>query len=259
MGIEIKNVVSHEIYQDRGFFYDHIIELDDHYINFCQVTDVNRARYQLLLEINKLESTYFLPSDAKLFTYDGQEWFYERVQKLGDYTMLSPSQVSELWLNLQSLNTEVNALEINQELVMANNKFFKEISYYNDLKEMVDADTFELHDHRLKGLYMNYGDIEKSIELGRIYHNGDNFVVTGLQAFIPCPEDYAKIASIILASVGSTDIHQYLEMVDHSYLIPKIVQQLRDQIHRYPEYYKLNVTSLSKHIDLIEKKWQESQ
>lgn len=257
LGIKITNLKSYNQYIDKEFFFDHILELDDSYVNFCKITPANKARYLLLLELNKLDSKYFIPSDAIIFNYNNTEWFYEKIIK-HPIIELTTVDLKIFWNNLESLSKEIQRLSIDNSIIKQNNEFFKQLSYYHDINYLF-PNLFLMHNKQLKSLYVNYVDIEKAFELGRIVRENGYFKVTGLQAFLPCPFEYAKCVSTILSSFNESEILGKLKLLNSGNELIKIIDAIRDQTKAHPEYFKIDINKLLGHLEAVEVKWKELQ
>lgn len=252
IGVSITNLKKHNTYVDEGFFFDHVLELENCYVNFCLITERNKGRYQLLLELNKslASSDYFIPSEAGIIEHD-QQWFYEIVPIFDkSYTSLSIEDLKLFWHNLDQLNVEANSCSIDADIVSRNNQFFKEIVYYKELESFFPT-QFNDHNNNLSNLYTNFVDVEKVFELNRI----QDFKVTGLQSFLPCPAEYAKIVSTIWSSFNDSDsvLKEKLALLDSS--IIRIIEHFKSDINS--AYYTIDINKLIKHYNRIEKLWYE--
>lgn len=242
------------LYKDDGFFYDYIIEYADEYINLCEITDKNKPRYDVLLLINeRLKSKYFLPSIAKVIELDGKTWFYESIPKQKAILQLDNTDLLLLWDNIEKLSREVNSITFDDDLIKQHNSFFKHISYYSEMKELLSKKAFLEHDYNLSKTYLTFADIEKTLELGRLYRNNTHFVFTGLQSFLPCHLEYVKTISVIYSSFNDNDndIKYKLSLLNTEKL-HLIVQSLKMQCKNNPSYYTINIDMLNQHFDRIQ-------
>jgi len=263
INIDVSNFKKYNSYIEEGFYYDHILEYENYFINFCKITKNNKHRYLVLEQINsKLNSKYFIPSDIKIFSYKNSEWFYEKIPKYNSITINS-KMLPMLWQNLESLNYEVSLIDIDKELINSNNNFFKKISYY-EITKLIFPEKFLEHDYNLNSsnkLYMPFSDLEKTIELNRIIFNGNNFVFTGLQSFLPCPFEFATHFSMLYSSIDDDDseLIEKLKLLNYPHALIKIINSIREQIFRYPSFYLMDCQKLLKHLNRVEYKWKELQ
>lgn len=258
-GTSIHNIRSYNTYVDCEFFFDHVIELDDSYVNFCKINDMNRPRYELLLEINRqLESAYFMPTTASIIDDGTDEWFYEQIPKGERITNLSTYQLQMLWDNLADVNRAANDIIVDENIVTGNNEFFKKISYFNTLKRETVDSVFEEHVRRLSGLYVVYADVDKALELGRIRYTGTHFTFTGLQSFLPCPDETPHILTAVLTCMGDGDdvIDSKMKLLPHPSSIRQTIKTMLNQININPSYYKIDTSELVAHLERICKRLQ---
>lgn len=252
IGVNITSLKRHDIYDDPGFFFDHILKLDKCYVNFCQVTEKNEARYQLLLKLNKFlsNSNYFIPSEANIINHNDQRWFYEIIPIFDkSYTKMTVEELKKFWYNLDQLNEEANSCTIDLDIIEKNNQFFKEIVYYEEMK-LFFPDEFTNHNIKLKNLYMNFVDVEKVFELNRIY----NYKVTGLQSFLPSPSEYARVVSTIWSSFCDSDevLKTKLSLLNNN--IITIINYCKNINFNY---YTIDIKKLINHYERIELLWSE--
>jgi hypothetical protein len=162
---------------------------------------------------------------------------------------LNVNELKQLWNNLDYLNAEANSILVEKHIVDANNQFFKDIVYYKELENLL-PEEFNTHVSRLDSLYMNFTDLEKVFELGRI---DSSLKVTGLQSFLPCPAAYAKLVSVIWSSFDDTDdeLKKKIALLDND--ITLLIEHM--QLDLDPCYYNTDIDKLLAHYKRIENLW----
>ena len=240
------------IYEDPNFFFDYIIEYSEKYINLCKITDVNRARYDILNKLNSLNSCYFIPSKCGIINNNADEWFYEIITIQEPIKTLSYNQLTVLWNNLNSLR-DAAELFIQNDNFKDNNDMFRKISYYEEMRILLSENAFNEHDAKLKKPYVVFADIEKAFELGRIAFKNNHFTFSGLQSFLPCPMEYVKVVSVIYSSFEDSedDIIKKLNSIRDS-KITNIINAIKNQCIIRPEYYKIDKEMLLSHLTRLE-------
>jgi hypothetical protein len=248
-----KNIIQLDIFEDPGFFFDYVVEYPNKFINFCEITNVNEERYEVLFKINKeLKSKYFVQSEVYSIILNEKKWFCEVINKNKPVTNLTLEELKTIWENIESLSEEIESLFVNDNNIEKNNNFFKLIDYYEDMKNFLTEKEFEKYDKKFNKPHIIYADVEKAFELGRVYKRNNHFSFSGLQAFIPCSMEYIKIISVIFSSFNDKedDIIEKLRYVNNGKVF-EIIDSIRKTSNQDPKYYK-NREKLLKHLERLD-------
>lgn len=251
--VELKNSfdVPHisfvNIYYSPDQFYDYIAKDDNYFYNFCKITDINRPRYEYLVELNKkLISKHYIPVTAII--KDG--WYFEQIQIFSINYFTVPVDIKLLLTSVEQLNKDIRACPMDLDLINGHHHFMK--YHYGNLTEIFGVSCPDV----------NFLDMEKTFELSRMLLDDGVFKFTGAQALLPGPAEYGTIAGILFSTYLDNDneIFEKFKLINYkSSVVERIIYGIKDQADVHKHAYFMDSSALSAHFDKLGRLWKQLQ